>query len=518
MEKVKLDQSTIDNLRNRGRSSLFFFARAILGFSDFDKNIHKPICDELQKDENKRVMIVLPRDWFKSSMGSVAYPIWLAVNNPNIRILIVQNSMSNARKKLSSIKQMIENNKLLRVLYPKLLPRTRNTWTAECLTVNRDGSFPEGTFEAAGTGTAVTYRHYDVVIEDDTVSPQIDDMTGIIQQPTQLEIEKAIGFHRLIHPLLLHPQESKIVIIGTRWCENDLLGWIMNNTTNYKILQRSARENGNIIWSRYNDDVLRELEENVGPYMFSTLFMNQPLNDLSAVFKRDWYHYYQTIPHNNIVYCTSVDPASAKQEGTSNPDYTVVLTTCIDRTSGQIYIIHYTRERMNPGEQVDAIFDHYRAYKPLVVKIEAIAYQRTLVYWVKKRQDYLNMPFYVEPIKGMAGSKVDRIKGLQPYFAAGKISMRADMGELERELLSFPHGTHDDIIDALSMQRDFWYKIGEDEKVHREIQNRDNDFSGQSILDELMGRANMANRYPFDMGLNYEKVKQNQLREYSYRN
>jgi len=515
MKQVKLDQSTIDDLREKGRNSLFFFARAILGFSDFDKNIHKPFCDELQKDENKRVIIILPRDWFKSSMGSVAYPIWRAINNPNVRILIVQNSMSNARKKLSSIKQMIENNKLLRALYPELLPKTKSTWTAECLTVNRTGSFPEGTFEAAGTGTAVTSRHYDLIIEDDTVSPQIDDMTGVIQQPTQMEIEKAIGFHRLTHPLLLHPQKSKIVVIGTRWCENDLLGWIMNNTTNYKILQRSARENGKIIWDRYNESVLKELEENIGPYMFATLFMNEPMNSLNAVFKREWCHYYQTIPHNNIVCCTSVDPASEKNE-TSDPDYTVTITTCMDRTTGHIYIVHYTRERMNPGEQVDAIFDHYKAYKPVVVKIEAIAYQRTLVYWVKKRQEYLNTFFYIEAVKGMKGSKVDRIKGLQPYFAAGKISMRADMEELERELLAFPHGTHDDIIDALSMQRDFWYKIGEEEKVSREIENRANDFSGQSILDELMGRAVNVKRYPFDIGLNYEKAKANQLREYSY--
>ncbi len=513
-----MSQKAIDTLRKRGKESLFFFARGILSFSDFTAHIHKPICEVLQNEDNKRVKIVLPRDWFKSSIGSVAYPIFRAINNPNVRILIVQNSMSNARKKLQSIKQMIEKNKLLRALFPELLPTKKSVWTAECLTVNRTGAFPEGTFEAAGTGTAVISRHYDLIIEDDTVSPEIDDMTGVVQQPTQLEIEKAIGFHRLTHPLLLHPQKSKIVVIGTRWCERDLLGWLDKNTDNYLTLSRSARENGKIVWDRYNDEVLAELEKSIGPYMFSTLFMNQPLSGIDSMFRRSWLDniYYQSTPSESMVYCTSVDPASAKQEGSSDPDYTVVLTTGVDRDSGKIYVIYYTRERMNPGEQIDAIFSHYIAYKPLVVKVEAISYQRTLVYWVKKRQDKLNMPFYVEPIKGMTGSKVDRIRGLQPYFASGKIMIKASMGELERELLSFPNGAHDDIIDALSMHISFWYQIGEEEEKFKKVELSDNAMVGKAIINELAGRANNLNIYPYDVGINADAQRRKQLRSYNY--
>ena len=517
-QQISLDSDTLESLRKKGRESLFFFARGILGFSDFDVNIHKPICDALQSPDDKRYLIVLPRDWFKSTIGSVAYPIWRALNNPNVRILIVQNSMSNARKKLQSIKQIIEKNKLLRALYPELLPNKKSVWTAECLTVNREGAYPEGTFEAAGTGTAVTSRHYDLIIEDDTISPEIDDMTGVMQQPTQLEIEKAIGFHRLVHPLLLHPSKSEIVVIGTRWCERDLIGWIMRNTDDYRILSRSARENGKIVWDRYDEKVLKEIETNIGPYMFSTLFLNEPMNAVNGVFKRDWINYYQTVTSLSLVYCTSVDPASAKKEMSSDPDYSVILTTAVDRENGLIYVVHYTRERMNPGEQINAIFNHYVAYKPLVVRVEAIAYQRTLVYWIKKRQEKLNMPFYVEPIKGLVGSKEDRIRGLQPYFAAGKIKIKTDMGELERELLSFPNGAHDDIIDALTMQISFWYQIGEEEKRFQKDITSNNAMTGEAVMKELLGRAHKLNRYPYDVGINAESVRSSELRKYDYAN
>ena len=68
-KKVALDKETVEKLRNKGKESLFFFARAILGFSDFTAHIHKPICEVLQNSDNKRELIILPRDWFKSSFG-----------------------------------------------------------------------------------------------------------------------------------------------------------------------------------------------------------------------------------------------------------------------------------------------------------------------------------------------------------------------------------------------------------------------------------------------------------------
>ena len=171
---------------------------------------------------------------------------------------------------------------------------------------------------------------------------------------------------------------------------------------------------------------------------------------------------------------------------------------------------------MNPGETIDAIFNHYIAYKPLVVKVEAIAYQRTLVYWIKKRQEKLNLPFYVEAIKGMSGSKVDRIKGLQPYFAASNIMIKSEMEELERELISFPLGAHDDIIDSLSMQVGFWYQIGEQEKTYRKSTMPHNAMTGQAIIDEILGRSKKLNEYPYDMGIMADAVRHEELRSYQY--
>jgi len=525
---MQVDKDTLDECRAKGRTSLFFLARAILGFKDLDQKIHLPLCKALENGiDITRLLVIFPRTWFKSTICSVAYPIWRAINNPNVRLLVVQNSYSNACKKLGEIKEIFEKNKLFRALYPEILPPTGNTWTKECLKVNRTATHPEGTFEAAGVGTATTSRHYDEIIEDDTIAPKKDDMTGVSQQPTQADIEKAIGWHRQCHPLLLHPTKSRIIVVGTRWAEGDLLGWIMENSPEYLIMSRAIYENdrgeparpesgGHIIWSRFNEEVAKSLESSaaLGPYMFAALYMNCPTAAINQVFRRDWIHYFDHQP-NDCVYCTSVDLASAKEEESSNPDYTVIMTAGVSPKENRIFVVHYTRGRLDPGETVNAIFDHVRAYKPIEVIVESIGYQRTLNYWIRKRMNQLNMLFYINELRGLSGSKIDRIRGLQPYFSEDRIAIKTHLRELEQELLAFPKGRHDDLADALSMQTGFWYNISESYRQETERDTSVGSFTGGAVIAELQARVLNINTYPLDVGQLSERYT-NQKRDYSY--
>lgn len=517
----KLDSDAVKSLRELGKKSLFFLARGILEFGDLDREIHKPICDTLQDyEKNTKVLVVLPRDWFKSTIGSVAYPIWRAINDPNIRILVVQNSHSNACKKLQAIKQIFEKNDLFRALYPDILPNKSCRWSSECLTVNRTAAHPEGTFEAAGTGTAVTSRHYDLIIEDDTVAPEKDSLKGIVQQPTQLEIEKAIGWHRVAMPLQIHPTKSQRIVIGTRWADRDLIGWIMKNEPDYMLMMRKAIENGKAVWERFDDNVLKQLTKTLGPYMMALLYLNEATSSINQVFQREWIQYYDVLGKmdtKKLVYCTSVDPAASDTDGSSDPDYNIVLTTGINPLTGRVYVMEYTRARMNPGELIAAILKHQGTYHPVVVKIEAIAYQRSINYWLKRTREKLQRRFYVEEIKSWGRtSKLDRIRALQPYFADGIISIRAHMAELERELLSFPNGAHDDILDALCMQIQFWNNETKMKKAEEDKSTKADPFSGASIIDELIDISNELHRYPNDIGHMKERIAGRQRREYQY--
>ena len=503
-----LDQKTIKDLAQKGRESFFFFTRAILGFDKLTTNIHKPICDMLQDfEKNTRLALILPRGWYKSTIATISYPLWRAVCNPEVRILLVQNTYTNACGKMGAIKQIVESNDLFKALYPEILPDNDCIWSKDHAAVKRKGAYPEGTWEAAGTGTQKTGQHYDLIIEDDTVSPDKDNLTGAMMQPTQGEIEKAIGWHKLGDPLLIEPVDSQRLVIGTRWAENDLLGYLIEHASEYKVLTRAVREKdgkpdpaGEIQWpARFDESVLNSLERSMGPYMFSSLYMNHPTSASNQVFGREWVHYYQTLPKDGI-YCTSVDLACADKEESSDPDYTVILTTCLNPENGHIYVVHYTRERMSPSTCINTIFDHYRAYKPLKVIIEGIGYQRTLKHYLELRQRKMGVFFYIDLIKSHKMSKVDRIRGLQPFFAATRIFLKSTMGELERELLAFPKTAHDDIIDALAMQMDTWNEMTSLVKTDRDERIGRDPHSADLIINELKERSRMQFSYPYDIG------------------
>ena len=69
--------------------------------------------------------------------------------------------------------------------------------------------------------------------------------------------------------------------------------------------------------------------------------------------------------------------------------------------------------------------------------------------------------FQVDEIKKMRGPngerrevKEARIRSLQPLFEQGLIEIRRDMTDLVDELLTFPRGKHDDLIDSLGLALD----------------------------------------------------------------
>jgi phage terminase large subunit-like protein len=518
---AQLSSRDIERLRSACLRSEFFLTRGVLGYKDLDPLIHKPICDMLQNYLTiTRRLIVLPRTWFKSTVASVGHSIWRMLDNPEVRLLIAQNSFSNAQKKVGSVKSTWEKNELLRALFPELLPDGTRPWSADCLTINRKSSEPEGTLEPAGTGTGVTSRHYDEVTQDDTVAPDYDASTGEIQQPTSAEIEKAVGFHKMCHPLLLHPTRSAITVVGTRWAVNDLIGWIIKNTPEYAMVSRSALENANgdpatveqggkAIWSRFDEHVLSEIRRTIGTLMFDMLYMNTPSSSVNQVFKREMVRYYEQLP-NSLLFCTSVDPAPSELAKTTDTDYNVVLTTALRPSTGEVWVVHYDMLRCDPGKLIDILFDHYVAYHPVCVRIEATAYQATLCYWIRQRQAAENRLFRIDEVKRTRQSKSAHIMSLEPWFSAGRVYMHHFHSDLERQLIGFDPQrqalAHDDVIDALAMQVEFWSRCCEVATEERREEAGESEFSGKAVVDELLGRAKLAHQYPYDIGLMGERL------------
>lgn len=497
----ELTPDLITKIRERAEWDLFFFAKAILGFDWLEPQIHGPICLALEQYKtNTRMRILLPRGWLKTTLCSISYPVWRAIQDPNVRILLAQNTFTNATAKLQVIRSIFEQNGLFRAIYPDLLPDKSCTWKSDSLCVKRKGTFPESTFEAAGIRTQVTSRHYDLIIEDDTVAPDLSDLKQENLCPTKEDIEQAIGWHRLVPPLLINPSESQVLVVGTRWFEKDLLSWITENEKYYVSIERACREtngkadeNGELTYpTRFSDKVLSELRASMGPYMFSCLYLNLPVRSSDMIFNIDWFQYYETEPQDLICY-TTADPAGDPEDTMGEPDWNVVITCGKNLRTGRVYVLEASRGKMSPGELISTIFDHVRRYKPVKVGIETTQYQKSLLYWIRERMRKEGMWFMVEPLTHSRKTKNSRIMGLQPTISSGMLLFRKSQMAIVNELLAFPLGSNDDLCDALAMQLELWQTtVSLEEEKQKEYAN--DPFSLQGAIQSI--RKKQAAPYP----------------------
>jgi predicted phage terminase large subunit-like protein len=482
-EFVELD---LDLLRQYAKDSLFFFAKGILGFDWLVPHIHGDVCLLLEDVSKRREKFVLPRGWLKTT---------------NLRVLLAQNNQDNARKKLKVIREQFEQNELLRAMYPEVLPNSNCVWSASSLCLNRKEAHPESTFECIGVRGQPTSRHYNIIIEDDTVAPDFDELGQETLAPSHDDVRKAVAWHSLALPLLTNPSTDEIIVVGTRWYEYDLMSHIEKNEPQYTCIERSCLEDedgnsdprGMVTYpERFNRDVLTEYEATLGPYFFSTLMLNNPVAAGDMVFKAEWFKEYDVLPpRQSLTVYTTIDPATDPQLSTSRADdldYSVVLTTAKDMITGDIYVLDYFRERCNPGDHAAAVFEQVLRWKPIVVGYENVAYQRSLEYWLKELMRQRGEYFLLTPIKRTGRqSKETFIMGLQPIAASETIHVRPWMTQLITEFLSFPRGIHDDLIDCLAMHTQLWKRTHAKAEYKQQIDPAVG-FDLEAAIAELRGR------------------------------
>ena len=506
MKDQRLTAEMKELLREKGKSDLYFFAKGVLQFDRLNPRIHKPVCRllelyegyndslarpwreyrrvllqsfrkrgversewkerlrEIKKRGIKRLAILMPRGWFKTTLVSIAYPIWRAVRDPNVRILIAQNTATNARSKGAELGEVILQSSFLRILYPEIIPTPRERWNVDGRCVPRDKAFAEATFEFVGRGTQVTSRHYNVIIEDDTVAPEKEDMGEDNVLPSQVDVSQAIGWHKLVPPLLDQVDKDQNIVVGTRWFEMDLLQWVMTEEKDFIVFMWAAREDergrpsiqGEPVWKeRFSEEVLRNLENSMGPYLFSCLYLNTPIRSDEMTFRPEWIRYYDVEPPTLMTF-TTVDLAGDPMDSKGVVDENVVITCGKDMSEGRVYVLDYDAGRYSPSKVIDLIFSHVRKWHPVAVGIESVAYQRSLIHWIRQRQVNENLYFSIQALTNVKQSKEIRIRGLQPLVQNGMLLFRRGMERVISQLLVFPLGRHDDIIDALSMQLQLW--------------------------------------------------------------
>ena len=470
------------------------------------KEVHLPLCKFLQVPYPLKKLIELPRGFLKTTISSVYYPIWRSINNPSIRILIVQNTFDNAAKRVHEIRSIFEKNELFRALYPEMIPNFNSKsvrWSNECAEVNRPITYPEGTFEAAGVGTKITSRHMDLIIEDDLVTAETSDLSEEEIAPNMEDVAKAIGWHKMATNLSIDYKTFERIHIGTRWFQEDIINYIKENEPGYARFKLTVVNDDNepIYPLRFDQSVLEAKKGDMGTYMYATQMLLDPTPLEKMIFKPQWTRYYNVAPDTKNILC--IDPAIGETK--RHCDSAFVVAGGAD--NGLIYIKEAMSGQYNLTEQIKLTFALIRKYEIKKLVVETIAYQEALAQAIELERDRVNdkgekvnedVHFsIVKEIPGGRDSKDARILSMVPYLERGKVLFTKDMKKLEKQLREYPYGRKRDLCDVLAYAlRNIWYSKSQVRTPVYDV----NSF--EHIIKELKDRS-AKEGYPFQKARAY---------------
>lgn len=437
-----MDTGKIEQVVN----DLYLFYRVFVG-SKFAENKPAPHIKSLSRElmrmhngEFKRMCVAMPPQHSKSSIITLAYPMWLIFQNPNLNILIVNNSSSLSEKFGIALREYIREYGEYFNVYLSDVKRSQS-YLMFC---DKEGKLYNGSIRLVGKGGAITGTEVDYLIVDDPYKGNAEDLT-----PTALE--KTINWFNTIIEQRIRPH-TRLVVLHTRWASQDIQGWIKeNDPEDYHFIEYPAiKDDGTPLWEEvYSLNDLEKKRTRMGHRMFEAIYQQRPLDDTSDYFdvrNIKWFN-----PQKEIVSTVRAwDIASADEELDNGGDYssgarmrlysdgTVIVD---DLVYGQF------GNRIKETILNTAIKDTMDCHIIIETGVGGAA---KLLY--KSWADQLK-PYIVEQAIPVT-SKVDRATPLQNAVTDGlvyiDIKNEDTLKSLKKELNGFPNYIHDDIVDSIA--------------------------------------------------------------------
>lgn len=463
---AKLPSDMRDDLAELGKRDLYWFNKAVLKHRDLTQSCHGPICIYFDSNPGQFKLALYPRDHLKTHCITIAGCLQKGVRNPNERILILNESATNAERMLSAIQTHCESNRVFRALYSSVIPKdTRKVrWNQSELDFVRDGIFPEPTFDTIGMTGGFTSRHYSHICIDDPISDNAMDSEKVMND--------AINRLKGCLDLLTNPEKDTIWIVGTRWAIHDAYSWFEKTLgTRLTKMIRGVIEDGQPIWpERFSLETLALKRVVLGEYKWSTQQMNNPRNmELQDVNVQDikfwrWAEKLNTVellndkaeveetwPLSRLDIVTTVDLAMSEK----TKDDRNAVVTCGITPSARCVVLDAWGKRCTPLQVIDKLFEVKAKFHPRVYGIEGVAYQKALKYFVQQEALRRDTYLHIQDLKAPGHDK-KHIRSIQPIAATGRLYMLPTQMLLRQELADYPLGEFDDVADAMGLQSQLW--------------------------------------------------------------
>jgi predicted phage terminase large subunit-like protein len=437
------------------RSSTWIHARHV---DYLDKLLVELVAGVLREQGYIGLIVEEPPRHGKSELCSHYFPAWTLGARPDWRVILASYEADFAASWGRKVRNTIaEYGKYFGIsLDPSSTSASR--W---------DLRGKKGGMITAGVRGAITGRGGNLLIIDDPVKNSEEAQSEVYR-------EKSWEWYKGTFRTRLEPN-GVILVIGTRWHEDDLIGRILAHQADSEIggkflrvrLPALAEEPDEefpdpdplgrevdeaLFPERYSKDDLLLIQDDVGPYVWAALFQQRPAPKEGALFHADWFEVVPRVPSDVRLRKTvrRWDLAATDPKKGEDPDWSVGALVA-EGNDGFYYILDIVRVRESPGR--------------LERTLQKVARLDTRKVRIRMEQEpgsagKIAVRHFAQGVfRGFAfrgvrstGDKVLRAEVFASMAERGEVRVVKARWNREffKELTRFPFGTHDDQVDATS--------------------------------------------------------------------
>jgi predicted phage terminase large subunit-like protein len=414
--------------------------------------------EEVEQHKYRRLMIDIGPRFGKTTLASNMYPAWYAGRHPDRSIIVATYNEHYAQDLGRKIRDIMMTPQYHQV-FPELRIKKKSS------AVNRVETSEGGVIFAVGRGSAVTGRGAHTILLDDPIKDRRE-ADSVTIRDTMWQWYTQVLRTRLMNKL------GTIVIIQTRWNEDDLLGRLTDPLNPYFTYEEAklwrkislpalaeegdilGRKEGEALWpERFDEAYLEEIRIS-DPRGFMALYQGRPAPREGAFFKA-----LDLVPYNSMkdlppteemrFYAASDHAVTLDQKG----DKTCLMVVGIDKQDHLWIMPDVVWMRLDAHAAVEGMIVLIDKYKPQFWWAENGQISKSIGPFLRKRMLEKRVFCAIDPITP-AHDKEMRAQAIQARSSMKMVHFpiwTRWWGEAQDQILKFPNGAKDDFVDTLSL-------------------------------------------------------------------
>lgn len=409
--------------------------------------------EDVETGKRLRLIITFPPRHGKSELSSKRFPAWYIGRDPYRYVAVCTYNQTFAEDFGKAVRGI-----MLTPAYRQIFPNCQlksGSKAADRLETDEGGAL-----YFLGRGGTITGRGADLIIIDDPIKNSEEARSETVRNQLWEWYQNDIKSRFM-------SDTGALIIIQTRWHEDDLVGRITDPTNpcydaeeaeRWDIINIPAiaedndvlgRSPGEPLWpQKFGLEYLNAFKRS-NPKGFSALYQQRPTPEDGDFFEAHMIQPYKAgmAPEKLRIYAASDHAVGIKQEN----DKTCLLVVGVDDRN-MIWVLDCWWRRAKTDAVVDAMIALMKKWKPLTWWAESGHISKSIGPFLFKRMAeekvFVNVSEQV-PSK----DKVTRAQSIQGRMAMGMVrfpSFEPWYEDAKQELLKFPQARHDDFVDSLA--------------------------------------------------------------------